>query len=87
MKIVNNQPPYATIKLSIILNLLEERSSLHHFRMDWYQDIAGRNYYQEYFYLTLLTNLFSIDFEWKQDGFTLDTAGLAKNETQIASWL
>ncbi|CRX38716.1 hypothetical protein [Estrella lausannensis] len=194
VKITNRHPPFAAVKLRIIMNLLEARQSLCHFRMNWYQDGAGRNlihivlldssasvdeihlavtalvnagcdinhqsqnrcyplllvlqsllpfaqkkwlaerfielnaerhalhpgtttpafrkllennveykstnelaeltqlltgrcYYQEYFYLTLLSNLFSIEFQWNQDGFSISTAGLPKNETQIESWL
>lgn len=49
--------------------------------------VSGRSYYQEFYYITLLCNLFGIDFQWSLDGFSLQIAGLDKEETQIAAWM
>lgn len=49
--------------------------------------LTGKDYYSEYFHLSLLGNLFGEDIHWELDGFTFTLTGLSIYETQIGTWL
>ncbi|CRX38717.1 hypothetical protein [Estrella lausannensis] len=49
--------------------------------------LTGKDYYSEYFHLSLLGNLFGCDVQWELDGFSTTIIGLSIYERQISAWL
>lgn len=49
--------------------------------------LTGKDYYTEYFHLTLLGNLFGQAIRWEMDGFSAEIQGLNINDAQISSWM